>query len=218
MKKKWCILLLSFLFWVILFICIAKHFGYLGQPEYKNVSIHLLKDVDVFSVSVSPSDFRVQGFGKGEPILFWSIEDDRVLISLNSSYVDIEKSVIELSEKSGTKLLSYSEKVSLLRALARNEDIGLDFVPGCYNPVPDGIEPLYDYIDVSGQYVGRIVLTTEYPSVNKEDTDVDDVLKKEKQNENGSTIRTVIVVLVIAAVLVGVESIFLFEKKTKASS
>jgi hypothetical protein len=54
--------------------------------------------------------------------------------------------------------------------------------------------------------------------VNKEDTDVDDVLKKEKQNENDSTIRTVIVVLVIAAVLVGVESIFLFGKKTKASS
>lgn len=210
MKKMLLLTVLLYILWAILILMLIRHWSYSGQIQEQNESIHLQENAGVFVAYVSEREIFFHELGVGDSILFWKVDDEKVWITQNAVYVDIEKTEL----KEDQRVLSREERISLLRILSNGSVANMEYSPGVNNPDDTGIKPVYyDYVDVRGTYVGRIVLTTEYPLIPKDYTDVDTVLNKQTQKNRTVLVNSVIKCMGCAILLLVPAVVLLYKKK-----
>ena len=195
--KRVFLLLAILLCWIVLLGAVIEINLFLPQYE-EGKSIRIRKDQDIFVFSESVDSISISALEKGTAYSFYEVVGNDVKLQMNCRYIDIDRSEIYQLQDGEKRKLSRQDLIELMR---RCSSAGPVFEVD-YSSASDvnGISYFDKFVDIQGEYEGRLQLTLEDPVVPKEETNLEEIEESAK-TEHLVHVRTIIAAVSAALIL-----------------
>lgn len=180
MKKQSVVFLV--LLWTV-FLLTIMHLYNSGSRGAKIPSkLTIVEDVNVFMFKEDRTDIDITRLEKGKRV-FFETDGDYVLISTNGRFVDLDQSYVYRLQDENRVELSLQDKVVFFQEWSsRKIDLDIDISSAEKNG-----DSFYfsEYVDFTGDYEGRVVITKDDQRICKEYTNVDSILRENREKKLG---------------------------------